>query len=818
VDRSEIPSNIMDGVPSSGPSGEGGVSPAPDASSVPRRFGRFRLLREIGQGGMGVVYEAEDQRLLRSVALKTLFPLEESWSAQDRFLREARIAAALDHPNVVTVLDYGSVDGTSYYTMPLVVGLSLEAIIPFLHGHADGPAPEFLKLPEDTADRVHLILTWFEGALAGLEHAHRQGIVHRDLKPSNLILDAATGRLRITDFGLARAHHLTGLTQKGTLMGTVGYMSPEQVQAGPEDLDHRSDVYSMGVTLYRTLVDRLPYAAETMGSYLEQVVSAPLPLLRERSSLSTDLRTILVKSMEKSPARRYQTAGEFRDDLGRYRRHEPIAARPVGAPGRLVRWAQRRPGVAALGTLLLVAATVVAILGLAQWRSAKVLRAQDAERLLTRARLTATLTEDSTSRSSRTYAVESAREDFDRALELSPRSFEGRVYRALFLLRATDGPHDLEQGLEDLRVAEQVRPGLSSVHLVRSKLARKSGDTATSAREKQLAEATPPRIALDYRLRGESFHVDGNCQEAVPYYSEAAARDPRDFWSLLRRGLCYETAAELMEDGRKLSREQRLERARVDDLIVTHLVPEHAVPHNNLGKVLGKQQRFDRSIEEHRKAVELDPENAVLLYNLAVALRERRMADLEIGQSESQASPAPSIAGAGWLDDEEAIYRRVLEMDDSFVPAHNNLGVILADRGDYDQARGHFEAVLDSLEGLGIENAPGDPDFIYLLDASINICDYYLQIQDVKTAATRCEGVVRMAPEDPDAHYNVAMLRMLQGNEDAALDELERDIELGDDDYEYLEGDPTFEAIRDRPRFRALLDRMRAASGAGETR
>ncbi|MGD8377795.1 MAG: tetratricopeptide repeat protein, partial [Acidobacteriota bacterium] len=372
--------------------------------------------------------------------------------------------------------------------------------------------------------------------------------------------------------------------------------------------------------------------------------------------------------------------------------------------------------------------------------------------------------------------------------------------------------------LEDLRVAEQVRPGLSSVHLVRSKLARKSGDTATSAREKQLAEATPPRIALDYRLRGESFHVDGNCQEAVPYYSEAAARDPRDFWSLLRRGLCYETAAELMEDGRKLSREQRLERARVDDLIVTHLVPEHAVPHNNLGKVLGKQQRFDRSIEEHRKAVELDPENAVLLYNLAVALRERRMADLEIGQSESQASPAPSIAGAGWLDDEEAIYRRVLEMDDSFVPAHNNLGVILADRGDYDQARGHFEAVLDSLEGLGIENAPGDPDFIYLLDASINICDYYLQIQDVKTAATRCEGVVRMAPEDPDAHYNVAMLRMLQGNEDAALDELERDIELGDDDYEYLEGDPTFEAIRDRPRFRALLDRMRAASGAGETR
>src|SRR5262249_7570567 len=186
-------------------------------TSFPRVFGRFVLLRVIGQGGMGVVYEAEDKQLRRHVALKTISVESAGGEVYQRFEREAQIAGKLDHPNVVPVYDFGEIEGCIYYTMPLVSGLRFDWVIAHLHGHGKGPEPPWLRIPESPENRTDQILRWFEGALSGLHYAHQLGIVHRDLKPGNLLLDAGSGLLRIADFGLARAANLTTLTREHTL-------------------------------------------------------------------------------------------------------------------------------------------------------------------------------------------------------------------------------------------------------------------------------------------------------------------------------------------------------------------------------------------------------------------------------------------------------------------------------------------------------------------------------------------------------------------------------------------------------------------------
>ncbi len=742
----------------------GGLPPPGARSDVfPRDFGHFRLRREIGHGGMGVVYEAEDTKLLRRVALKTLFPLERGERSRERFLREARIAGALDHPNLVPVHDYGAIEGVAYYTMPLVQGISLEEAIPFLHGRGAGDRPAHLRVPEDDADRVRLVVRWFEGALAGLQRAHDLGIVHRDIKPSNLILDASTGQLRLTDFGVARARHLTGLTQQGTLVGTIGYMSPEQVQRDLDAIGPASDIYSMGVTLYRALVDDLPYSAEVAGSYLERIVSAPLELQRVGvPALPRDLLTILEKAMEKSPGRRYPSARAFAEDLGRFVRYEPIGARPVGPVGRLARWAQRKPATAALSAILIVAALTVGVLVRVQQRSSRILRAQRVEAQTVEGQY-ASLAGDHAG----------ALRLFDRAIATNPRHFEARIGRALALydlLSDENDPGRIERALEDLRVAGSIRPDLSSVHLLRAHLLRRRGDEAGALEEKGIADALPPRVALDYRLRGDIAFREGDCPAAVPLFTEAIEIDPQSFWAILQRGRCHLRAGDLV-------------RARIDYEVATHLFPDHAYPHNNLGNVLREQGETGEALAEFRRALALDPGNATIHFNYGETLRL-----------------------AGNVREAEESFRRALEIDPLLINARNNLGVILLDSG----LEG--EAIREFGEAVRNETSREKPDAAELAIAHTNLCDLFIARGDAAAAAEPCLRAVETAPDNPISHYNLALYRMLTGDPAAALDALERDVALGDTDADYLLADASFAPLRSHPRFRALVERMRAAA------
>src|SRR5262245_41486169 len=344
-----------------GDSALSGVAPLPVAEDfVPGVLGDFRILREVGRGGMGVVYEAEQVSLTRRVALKVL-PLAATMDPRqlERFRHEARAAGLLHHPHVVPVHGVGCERGVHYYAMQLIEGCSLAAVIDRLRG-ADPPSPLPLS-PQGRGEekrggeaaptrplaalytvplqrgRAHFrrVAELVAQAADALEYAHSMGVVHRDVKPANLLLDAG-GNVWVTDFGLARLGEGPGLTVSGDLLGTLRYMSPEQALARHGLVDHRTDVYSLGATLYELLTLRPAVDGAGRQEILHQLgFEEPVAPRKLDRSVPAELETVTLKALAKNPGERYATAQELADDLRRWLDDRPTLARPPSLLQRL---------------------------------------------------------------------------------------------------------------------------------------------------------------------------------------------------------------------------------------------------------------------------------------------------------------------------------------------------------------------------------------------------------------------------------------------------------------------------------------------------
>jgi len=325
-------------------------------SPFPRRFGNYELLEEIGRGGMGIVYRARQLSADRIVALKVIrgdrleaFPRDTNTSALDRFRHEAQAAARLEHDNIVTVYEVGDVDGEPFFSMQYVAGQSLTEIV------RDVPIPN------------RRAAIYVEPVARAVDQAHRQGILHRDLKPQNILVDSATDRPLVADFGLAKLLESgEELTHSGEIMGSPPYMSPEQA-VDSSQVTAQTDVYALGATLYHVLTGRPPFQAATSLETLRQVTDRePVPPRQLNPSIDRDLETICLKCLQKEPARRYDTAGDLADDLRRFVDGVPIQARAISPAGRAVRWCRRNPTVAALLTstvVFLILALVATLVG-----------------------------------------------------------------------------------------------------------------------------------------------------------------------------------------------------------------------------------------------------------------------------------------------------------------------------------------------------------------------------------------------------------------------------------------------------------------------
>jgi len=393
----------------------GGARPA--AADIPSEIGDFTIIRELGRGGMGVVYEAVQQSLGRHVALKVLStPAFLSPTHLERFHLEARAAARLHHTHIVPVFGVGEHQGLHYYAMQFIQGQSLDLVIDALrdlrrHARRDntvaanhaptlataqallsgfeetsvletgapgnGPAAAVRSQPDaQVASAPPISQSDFTAgqsdrefyrsvARVGLQvaealaYAHGEGILHRDIKPSNLLLDAR-GHTWVTDFGLAKAEDSDGLTQTGDFVGTLRYMAPERLDGWS---DRRSDLYSLGATLYELLTQRTLFQGSTRGGLAEQILYvAPEAPSKVDPRVPRDLETIVLKAIAKEPVERYRTADEMAEDLQRFLADRPIRARRATPWEQFVRWRRRNPVVAALAgavAALIIAAVVI---------------------------------------------------------------------------------------------------------------------------------------------------------------------------------------------------------------------------------------------------------------------------------------------------------------------------------------------------------------------------------------------------------------------------------------------------------------------------
>jgi WD40 repeat protein len=328
---------------------------------LPRTFGNYQLLRVIGRGGMGCVYEAIHQPLKRHVAVKVLPPhLTDVREFRMRFLREARVVASLHHTNIAPVFEVGQIGHTLYLAMPFIDGPNLrELTLPLPDDDLIITQSLRSRLPAPfTAAYFRWVADIGLQAADALAHAHGRGVIHRDVKPSNLLMDEH-GAIWMVDFGLAKGPAHPTVTQPGELIGTLRYASPEQVRG--DSFDARTDVYSLGVTLYELLTRRPAFPPGPGNQVL--AVEPPRPR-RVNRRIPRDLETIVVRAMSKRPQDRYPSASALAEDLRRFLRDEPIRARPIGWVGRLIRWSRRNPavtGVAAAAAFLLGVALAVLV-------------------------------------------------------------------------------------------------------------------------------------------------------------------------------------------------------------------------------------------------------------------------------------------------------------------------------------------------------------------------------------------------------------------------------------------------------------------------
>lgn len=387
--------------------------------SQPERLGDFRLIREIGRGGMGVVFEAEQESLRRLVAVKVL-PRQVLLDEKQlkRFEREARIAANLHHTNIVEVFGVGEQDGFHYYVMQYIRGLGLDVMIPRLaselrnqhKSQEQSTTPSQATACAPQAEIADAILGNLLGsanaagtvgnhywnsvarialqAAEALDYAHSQGVLHRDIKPANLLLDPH-GTLWLADFGLAKAAQSEEISISSDVVGTLRYMAPEQFRG---TTDQRSDIYSLGLTLYELLALRPAYEETDQSRLIHRITQGPPPSSPSSSSLGVprDLETILLKSINADASQRYSSAKEMADDLRCFLEDRPIQARRVSSVERLARWCRRNKAVAGLaGSTLLLLVMVAAVASIGYLRTKKALDGEAIQRA--KAEATATL-------------------------------------------------------------------------------------------------------------------------------------------------------------------------------------------------------------------------------------------------------------------------------------------------------------------------------------------------------------------------------------------------------------------------------------------
>lgn len=648
----------------------------------PPTVGRYRILRPIASGGMGTVYLAEQEDPRRCVAIKLLHPGLAGTSMLRRFQQEAQLLARLNHPSIAHVYEVGSV-GTGPRTQPFIAMEFVDGV----------PLTEYARRNQlDVRQRLLLLAEVADG----LEHAHERGVVHRDLKPANILVDA-DGRPRILDLGVARAigddtRLATMQTETGQLIGTMPYMSPEQAGGHVNEVDARADIYALGVVAFELLVGRLPYLLDGRG--LHEVLriireEEPTRLSAIDRSLSGDVETVVLHSLEKEPARRYQSAAEFAADLRAAARNEEIRARPASRIHRMRTFVRRNRALVA-GTLAVFAVLVAGMVA----TSLALARALDAE-ALAEARLERVSREAAKVREVNRFVLEML-------AAVDPRTARDPDVRMREVLDAAAARLDAGDGPAVPEIAAAIRHTIASTYraLGAHEPARRFAEEALRIRREVLGDSHLETIESMMEL-SEIHRESGDLAAAEPLAEEALERlradaeAPRASVAVGVNNLALIRRAQGRGDEAKRLNEEALELRRglhegAHNDIVTSL--------NNLALVVHLHDR--------------DPSAAEALLREAVEMLRSMHPQGHVHLAASLDNLASVVAAQGRLEDAEQLSRESVEMRRRLLPPeHDMLGEGLSNLGFILRRQGRLaEAEPFYRESLAIRRAvwPGD--------------------------------------------------------------------------------------------------------------
>jgi serine/threonine protein kinase/Tfp pilus assembly protein PilF len=750
---------------------------SPGDTSLPfKRLGDFELLRELGRGGMGIVFEACQVSLKRRVALKVLPPgLGLTPQAVKRFEREAHAAAKLHHTNIVPVYATGQDRGCHYYAMEMVEGQSLSQVLDDLRGERSnelmeatmtqvvgGDPAACIEERNDATEPSKLSDTdtggrqWFDTVARlladvghALQHAHDSGVIHRDVKPANLLL-SGDGRLSVGDFGLARVAQEPGMTVSGSFLGTPAYMSPEQIAAGRVKLDHRTDVYSLGTVLYEMLTLERPFPGNSREQILSAILSKdPKPPRSINPRVPVDLDTICLKAIEKDPDRRYATAGEMAEDLEQYRRGGLIAARRACPLRRVVKAVRRHPVAAVSSTALVV---IVALAAFAMW-----LAGRKSEETALRA------VSDARFFMSQGDYRESL-ETIDAALVASPGLSEARLMRARLLIQ-------LNRSREAVAEANAILaddPDDWKGHLILGLAARapEHADRLVelSAEEHLRAvERAAPETADAYYLRAL---LEDDDRAAIALLDKSLALDPAGADAMLercRRHVDLKNFRSALLDGERL----------------VALRPRSAQGRRMIGEIYQATHDSDRALVELGQAIRLDPEDPLTYMSRATVLRElgrgeEALADLtraiELDPVYARFYEQRSRVHQSLRRLEEAILDagRAIELNDEFAAAYSTLATAYAEIGQREES----DAVLADFLAKSVDWQDEETVVVALG----NFASMVALRGSVREATDVLDRADRLRPDDPNVYrwraWVAEAIGDLEGFE-AACDRLE---------------------------------------------